>query len=166
MRFLKTHDRSSTHLTEFISLIFIRSLHLSPTLTHYFQDKLHYNVWILQSQLCDKVWEFSTKHDLNTIFNSYPDIPSNFTLDCECGHNYEGKDQCYVILKIFLMTFKQNLFNFSVPKHDYEAQELLSEINALELELESEACDLLKEDLANSSKELQICEKESPEIIR
>ena len=128
------------------------------------QDKLHLKVWELQSEMCDKIWDFSIRHDVNAILNKYPDIPNDSAFDCKCE-----KDKGALIIYLFNITINFQLhlnFKYIVPTESIEVQNLRLEIKNLQSDLENQRCGLLEEDLEKAKIELKECRRESSEVQR
>lgn len=42
--------------------------------TSHLQNSVNYNVWTIEDQFCNEIWNFSLEHNFNVFFNHYPNI--------------------------------------------------------------------------------------------
>ncbi|KAJ8672494.1 hypothetical protein QAD02_003753 [Eretmocerus hayati] len=111
-------------------------------------DELHNEVWALQDENCEKVWQFSKKHEFAVILNSYRRPTDQILLCCECNLEQKSEERAVVAIE------------------NTGRRALLQEIKALEFELENNGYKSLKKDLIKAEKELKNVQKECPEIQR
>ncbi|OXU31187.1 hypothetical protein TSAR_009429 [Trichomalopsis sarcophagae] len=108
-------------------------------------DKLHERVWSLESKMCDEIWDFSRKHDFDTVVNNYPDVPWDFSFDCDCEGPRAEKP-------------------VETVEDRTETRLLLLEIEDLKAELEAQRSCGLKEDMIRLKRELREAEDGTPEM--
>ncbi|XP_076628294.1 uncharacterized protein LOC143345255 [Colletes latitarsis] len=49
-------------------------------------DNVNYNVWAIEDQFCNEIWNFSSVHNFNDVFNYYPNMKETITSH-DCKYN-------------------------------------------------------------------------------
>ncbi|XP_026670121.1 uncharacterized protein LOC108625871 [Ceratina calcarata] len=65
-------------------------------------DNINYDIWNTQDRFCDEIWNFSSRHNFNKLFNQYPD-GTQIIEPHECKYNSvidEGAGKTDIQLKL------------------------------------------------------------------